>query len=291
MARDHLIRAILPEHDLRILVVHATGLSQQAATIQECAPLPGRIFAQALLGSVLHAGLGKGEQRSSLQLEGLGPMAGLFVDASASGDVRGFVRRPQAEIPGDDVRRAIGPQGYLSVLREMPNGEYYRGAVGLDEERLDQNLEHYFITSEQVPTTVAIEVQAAADGTIARAVGVLAQRLPGGDEKAVRTIAERLRGGALAKGLATDSGSGATVLQFALEGLGELEILEDVPLAYRCSCSRERARRGVASAGRDEILDMAARDKGAELNCEFCKTIYRFDAAELLAILDEFLEP
>ena len=66
-----------------------------------------------------------------------------------------------------------------------------------------------------------------------------------------------------------------------------IEVLEDVPLAYRCTCTRERARRGVGAAGRDEILDMVARDKGAELSCEFCKTVYRFEADELLALIDE----
>lgn len=287
MSRDHLLRSILPEHDLRVLVLHATDLVSEAARIHDCNPAVARIFAEALIGASLHASLGKGEKRSSLQLEGRGPLHGLFADATAEGEVRGFVKKPDADLDPLDLLSAVGPQAYLSVLREMPDGEFYRGAVGVDEKRLDLCLEHYFKVSEQVETTLSIEVETRDDGTIARAVGLLVQRLPDGDAAAVKKVRERLRAGALLEGMKAEAGAGTQVARLALEGLGELEVLADVPMAYRCSCSRERARRGLSAAGRDELLDMVVRDRGAELGCEFCKTLYRFEPEELLQLVDE----
>lgn len=294
MSRDHLVRALLSDRDLRVLVVHATGIAQHAARIHRCEPTAAMVLAQTLTGAALLGGLGKGEQRVTLQLEGQGPLKGLFAEGTADGSVRAYVRAEKVNFPGRDpadLGYSLGPDGYLSVLRELPDGEFYRGAVGLDHPRLDRNLEHYFEVSDQVPTAVAIESIAGEDGMPARAVGLLVQRLPDGDDAALATVRERLRAGALRDQLSQGESRGLQLALPALEGLGRVDILEDVPLAYRCTCSRERAERGVMAAGEDEILEMVAKDKGAELSCEFCKTVYRFTAEELLAILDAIRPP
>lgn len=285
MSRDHLLRAILPAHDLRVLVCEATSAAALGAKVQGCSPTTAPIFGSSIVGALLAAGLGKDDQRVTLQLAGAGPMRGLFADGSADGAVRGYVRAPEIVVPGGivDLRRVVGPEGYLSVLRDMPSGEFYRAAVAIEDARLDRTLEQYYATSEQVPTAVRIEVVLDEEGAVARAVGVLVQRLPGGDRKAVEAIGKRLH----ETGLPLAANGGATLALPLLEDFGEFEVLEDLPVDWRCSCTRERALRGVASAGRDEILDMVVKDRGAELNCEFCKTTYRFDAAELLALLDE----
>ena len=288
MSRDHILRALLPEPDLRVLVCDATGVVQHAVRVQGCERTSGEIFGQAIVGALLVAGLGKDEQRVSIQLGGAGPMRGLFADGSADGAVRGYVQGQRVNFPGRaaDLTAAIGPDGYLAVLREMPNGEFYRAMVALDDPRLDRNLEHYFATSEQLPTAVGIEVQIGVDGQVLHAVGVLAQRLPGGDEKALGRVRERIHAGGLAE-IVSGATGGARLALPLVEGLGEFEVLEDRPVAFRCSCSRERAYRGVASAGRHEVIDMVARDHGAEVSCEFCKTVYHFDAEDLLRLIDD----
>ncbi len=295
MSRDHIVRALLSDHDLRVLVAHVTGVAQYAARIHDCEPTAAMVLAQTLVGAALLGGLGKEDQRVTLQLQGEGPLLGQFAEGAADGSLRAYVRAKGVNFAGRDpadLSYSLGPEAHLSVLRDLPSGEFYRGAVALDLPRLDQNLEHFFDVSDQVPTAVAIEVAAGDDGMPVQAVGILVQRMPGGDDRALWQIRERLAGGALRHRL--DSAEDIGGLQLALpvaEGLGRLDILEDTPLDYRCTCSRERAERGVMAAGEDEILEMVAKDKGAELACEFCKTVYRFSAAELLAILDSIRSP
>jgi len=294
MSRDHIVRALLSDHDLRVLVAHVTGVATHAATIHGCEPTAAMVLAQTLAGAALLGGLGKDSQRVTLQLEGQGPLKGLFAEGSADGSLRAYVRAVRVNFPDRDpadLGYSLGPDGYLSVLRELPDGEFYRGAVGLDHPRLDRNLEHFFDVSDQVPTAVAIEAIPGDDGMPARVVAMLAQRLPDGDDAALAAIRERLRAGALREAMEGGGGGGLQLALPALEGLGRVDVLEDVPLAYRCTCSRQRAERGVMAAGEDEILEMVAKDKGAELSCEFCKTVYRFSAEELLAILDSIRQP
>lgn len=286
MFRDHLLRCILPGPSLRLLVVHTTQVAKEAARLHGCEPTAAEVLAHALSGAALLGGLGKGDQRVTLQLEGRGPLGGLFAEGSADGGLRAFVRHPHVNFPGrdgSDLHMSLGAGGYLAVLRDLPGGEFYRGVVPLAP-RLDLALETYFRSSEQVATAAAVAVRTG-EGGIERAAAVLVQRLPEGDELAVRRVRERMRTGALTRAL--DAGlAGARIADELVADLGELELLEDVPLAHRCPCTRDRALRGVIAAGREEILDMVAREQGAELTCEFCRTPYRFEAGELLELVD-----
>jgi molecular chaperone Hsp33 len=277
MTSDQILRGLLPAPDLRVIVVHATETARKAAELHGCSPTAAAVLARALVGGALLGGLGKGDERVTLQLEGDGPMRGLFIDASAEGAIRAWIRGPSVHFPGrdpTDLDAPLGPNKYLSVLRELPSGEFYRGAIELTPPRLDEALARYFEVSEQVPTRLGAVVEVGDDGRVARAEGILVQRLPGGDEETLAELGARLSGPGLAAAFASD---GAVP---ALPGLEPLEVLERAPLAYRCPCTRERATRGVLAAGKAEIEAMIAAG-GTALTCEFCKTVYRFSADDL----------
>lgn len=287
MTSDQILRGLLHAPDLRVVVVHATRAARKAAELHGCSPTAAAVLARALAGGALLGGLGKGDERVTLQLEGDGPMRGLFIDASADGGIRAWIRGPAVHFPGrdpTDLDAALGPNKYLSVLRELPSGEFYRGAIELAPPRLDAALARYFETSEQVPTRLGTVVDVDADGRVERAVGILVQRLPGGDEAVLAELGALLAGPGLAEAFAAD---GAVP---ALKGLESLEVLERTPLAYRCPCTRERAMRGVIATGRAEIEAMIA-EGGTALTCEFCKTVYRFSPDELRAALSAAGEP
>ncbi len=277
MPSDQILRGLLPTPDLRVIVVHATDAARRAAELHECSPTAAAVLARAVVGATLLGGLGKGAARVTLQLGGDGPMRGLFVDASADGAVRAWIRGPKVHFPGrdpDDLGPTLGPDAYLAVLREQPNGELYRGTIELDPPRLDAALSRYFAVSEQVATRLATTIAVDAAGRIERAAGVLLQRLPGGDEATLAELGSALSAAELGRAFASD---GAVP---AVPGLEALEVLEQTPLAYRCTCDRERAVRGILAAGREELEGMIA-EGGTVLTCEFCKTVYRFTADEL----------
>ena len=281
MPSDQILRGLLPDPDLRVIVVHATDAARKAVELHGCAPTAAAVLARTLVGGALLGGLGKGEDRVTVQLQGDGPMRGLFVDASADGAVRAWIRGPAVDFPGRDpvdLGPSLGPNAYLSVLRELPNGELYRGAIELSPSTLDGALSRYFVVSEQVATRLATVVDVDAAGRIERAAGILVQRLPDGDERALAALGDRLAAVDVGAAFSAD---GAIP---AVPGLEALELLEITPLAYRCTCDRDRAVRGVLAAGREEIEAMIA-EGGATLTCEFCKTVYRFSEEELRATL------
>ena len=72
------------------------------------------MLGEGLNAAVLLAALQKGSSRINLQIECDGVLRGMFVDASADGDVRGYVKEPQLH----GTAAVLGRGGFLSVLRD-----------------------------------------------------------------------------------------------------------------------------------------------------------------------------
>jgi len=69
-------------------------------------------------------------------------------------------------------------------------------------------------------------------------------------------------------------------------GVIDFEILGERSIAFKCTCSQERAVTMIAALGLDEVASMLAEDHGAVMTCGFCNETYRLHAGDLQAILD-----
>ena len=76
----------------------------------------------------------------------------------------------------------------------------------------------------------------------------------------------------------------ADMLRAALPDF-ELEFLEESPVEYRCTCSRERMERALISMGAAELRSLIDEQGGAELTCRFCDRVQTFTKAELEELL------
>jgi len=284
---DLLVRGLVRPHDLRVVLVEATDLARMGRMLHGLAPTSAAIFAEALSAGIVVAALQKEDTRLNLHLQVDGPIAGLLVDADTRGNVRGRVRQPQVNFPGDPLagrRAALGGGGTLSVLRDLGGGEIYRGSVAVGPGTLTEHLRRWFEVSEQVAS--AFDVALLPDGRepLGRVAAVLVQKLPEGDLAALERVRERIAGGALPDALARGLPPAGAAAAVAGEGF---EVLEEQPIAYRCACSRERARNAITALGRDGIAAVLAQPEGlrqVEIDCEFCRQHYVFDEADLRAL-------
>ena len=83
-----------------------------------------------------------------------------------------------------------------------------------------------------------------------------------------------------------DEDGAEAVLDQVLRGL-EPRVLAREPVAYRCYCSRERVAEALRSVGAEALRELAAEERAAEVNCQFCGAAYSFSPAELLALAAE----
>ena len=196
---DHLIRAISEEANLRLVAAVTTELVAAAARRHGLSPSATLALGRTLTSGLLLATLTKGDERVSVQLLGDGPLGSVTVDATAKGDVRGYVLHPEAgpvAVHGrGNVAAVLGRHGVVNVLRDLGLKELYQGQVALTTGEIDEDIEAYLRSSEQVPSALGCEVLLDASGQVVGAAGVLVQSLPGGDFESVREMQHALRTG------------------------------------------------------------------------------------------------
>ena len=188
-----------------------------------------------------------------------------------------------------DVGAAVGTNGTLTVIKDLGMKEPYVGSVPLVSGEIAEDVTAYFATSEQFPTACALGVLVERDQSVSAAGGYLIQLLPGADDHTIDLVEQGVQAFGsvtphLQKGMTPEE-----MLKTVLSGF-EVELLDETPVAYRCTCSRERYQRALLSLGREELADLAEDPQGIELKCQFCGQEYHFSRPEVRKILDEIGE-
>jgi molecular chaperone Hsp33 len=278
---DVLLRGLLPARGLRAVFARVTDTARISSMLHGCYPTSAVLLGQALAAGVMLGTLQKERARVNLQVECDGPVGGLLVDADSEGNVRGYVRHPRVGFAGAPLagaRAAMGGSGFLSVLRDLGQGRFYRGSVELSGLDLAGHLRRYFAESEQVATALDLQVVPRGAEPLGEVAGLLVQRLPGEPEEPVAEVARRLEAGSLRAALEAGLGAMETVQAASGE---ELELLAEHEVAFRCSCSAERARNAVSALGLEGIADVLEGERQAVITCEFCRQRYVVPEEEL----------
>jgi molecular chaperone Hsp33 len=290
---DELVSALLKDVDLRVVLALTSGLSRQARATHKSEPASAALLSQGLTAAALMGALQKSESRINIQLECDGPLRGFFVDGDASGLVRGYSKNPYVAHVGAEGqyrwRPVFGNKGYISVLREIGGGEYYRSSVELERFDFTEDLERYFGISDQVATQLLLEQVPRQEGDTTEPLGTVAglilQPLPNGDREAFQAVGGQLRQRFRPVLEAHGTEGAPAVLKALLPDQPSLEVMSRYPLSFGCSCSRDRVKRALLAMGKEELMDLLEKDGQAEATCQFCTTHYVIPGPEIRELL------
>ena len=273
---DTLTRFLLDRSGVRGVVVH---LDRTWADIVARAAYPIAVAArlgETCAAAALFTAHAKIDGRLSVQLRGTGSLRTLFAECTAAGTLRGIAHYDEP-LPSPLTPRAFGPGSILAItIESTPPGASettrYQGLVGLEADSLAEAFEAYFDQSEQLPTRLLLS------GHGERVAGMMIQQLPGGHGdpdgwNRVEALFETLGGEELA------AEPVETVL-WRLFHDEEAKVLDRRPLAFACSCSRERVADMLRSLGPDEARAAMAGGQ-VEVHCDFCGQAYRFEHDEI----------
>ena len=249
----------------------------------------------ALLGETLAlsaglAGALKYDGVFTLQTKGNGPVSFLVADVTSDGALRGYAQFDAARVPEDARMRPEGQSvpawlgaGHLAfTVDQGGNTERYQGLVALEGATLADCVHHYFRQSEQVETAIKVAVARDRDGW--RCAALMLQRLP--DSGLNKETVDDLWLDALTL-MATVTSAELTGLDLSANDLLfrlfheiGVRVHESKPLIDRCRCSEERVIGMLQSFPRSEIESLM-NDGVVDVDCEFCRRRYRFDAEAL----------
>src|SRR5690625_3799115 len=286
--KDYLIKATAYDGKVRCYVAVTTNTVEEARERQDTWPTASAALGRSLTITTLMGAMLKGDDTLTTTIAGNGPLGQIVADANAKGEVRGYVTHPHVDFPLNekgklDVKRAVG-EGVLSVVKDLGLKDYFTGQVPIVSGEISEDFTYYFSTSEQIPSAVGAGVLVAPDYHILAAGGFILQMMPGATEDIISNIEQNINQLPQLSQL-VESGHSPEQIIVRLVGEGTHELLEKVPIQYRCTCSKERMLRAIKGLGEAEIISMIKEDHGAEVTCHFCNEKYQISESELQALL------
>ena len=294
--QDTLIHGTAADGTVRCMAAVTTNLVAEAARRHDLWPTVAAALGRTLTGTLLLGSSLKELDRLTVQIVCDGPIGGITAEANARGQVRGYVRNPEAHAPYNekgkfDVRAIVG-QGMFYVTRESGYDvglyrEPYRGSVPLISGEIAEDFAYYLTKSEQIPSAVLLGVHLQPEAPyVSAAGGVMIQMMPGASEKTVAAIEASVSRMPQTTMMIREGARPEDLLRAALGDL-EFEVLDEKQVSFACPCSYERAVSMISSIDRAELESMLREDKGAVMTCHFCNETYRLDEAELMKAMSE----
>lgn len=287
---DVLFCASAPEAGITIAAAITTELVRDVQARHDSWPTATAAIGRLTTGAILFGAGLEPRERINLRIGGDGPIGWVGADAWLLDDgalgARGYARNPHVDLPVDargkfDVGGAVG-SGSLQVTKSYASGQPYVGIVPLHSGEIAEDLAAYLANSEQIPSVVALGVLANPNGVLA-AGGVIAQILPGADERAIA----RLEAQALAMPPVTTliaEGAGARELLAALAGDVALRSQREIAVRFACLCTRTKVEAAIIGLGPAELRTMARGQDATEATCEYCRKRYEFSTEDVAAI-------
>lgn len=283
--KDYLVKALAYNNQVRAYAINSTVTVGEAQRRHNTWPTASAALGRSMTASVMLGAMLKGEEKITVKINGGGPIGTILVDANGKGDVRGYVTNPQTHFDLNeqgklDVRRAVGTNGMLTVSKDIGLQHPFIGHIPLMSGEIGDDFTSYLIHSEQAPSAVGVGVLVNPDNTIQAAGGFIIQLMPGAEDEIISTIEDRLKvvapiSSMIAKGMTPEE-----ILEQLL-GVGNVNVLERMPIQFQCQCSEERVANAIVSLGSEEIQDMIQTDGQAEANCHFCNETYHFSKEKL----------
>ena len=287
---DKLVRAITKDGMVKATAVTTKELTERARQIHKSLPVATAALGRTMAAASMMGNALKDDGASlTVQIRGGGPLGAIVVVSDNEGNVRGYVENPALDIPLRDdgkldVGTAVGADGTLTIIKDLNMKEPYVGSVQLLGGEIAEDIAQYFVESEQIPTACALGVLVDRDQSVHCAGGYLIQLLPGAGEDVITKVEAGVYAAGAVTKLLSANDSPAAMLQTVLSDF-ELEILEETPIEYRCTCSRDRVERALLSLGKEELTSILEEQGEAELTCQFCDKIHHFSGEDLHGLI------
>lgn len=236
------------------------------------------MVAAALLGSTLKF---KGTLSLLCRSEGEIPL--ITAEANNKGELRAIAKDTE-QAHSNDFKTLL-KNGNLVITIDPEGGNRYQGIVPLDGNNLAESLEHYFMQSEQLATSLYL----VADGKTA--AGMLLQELPAShispEERAeqwqhLTHLAATLKDEELLQ-LENET------LLYRLYHQEQVRLFDPKAHQFKCSCSKERTAKAIKAIGQEEAKSIIAEQGQIDITCEFCHHQYQFTEIDVQRLFSENL--
>ena len=290
---DYLVKALAYEGFVRAYAVDATETIAEAQRRHDTWNTSSAALGRTMIGALMLGATLKGDDKMTVKVEGNGPAGAIVVDSNGKGDVKGYIKNPHISLPLNeigkiDVRGAVGTEGMFTVIKDLGLKEPFSGQTPIVSGEIGEDFTYYLAVSEQIPSAVGVSVLVDTDDSIKTAGGFMIQIMPGASEEIIDQIEERLKETTRISTLLDDGQTPEEILRNLL-ATDDVEFLEELPVQFKCDCSKEKFASAIITLGAEQIQELIDQDHGAEAVCAFCNNKYEYSEADLYELKQEIL--
>lgn len=282
--RDRVMSVISKDGFFRVAIIKNSNATKEAQAKHNLGNLPALLLARTLTAASLNAAFLKGEERLIIETESNGPISRIYAEALQLGEVRGYVR-----ITGDlneieKLSDVLG-LGLMKVTRILYDQvEPIQGIIPLMKGDITTDFAYFFSQSDQVPTSVIIDVDFDDDDNITKSSGLILQALPGASAAEILALNDHIKTYEKFNELFEEEFNLETILQEILPF--EFDILKTSQIDFFCRCSKEKFMGQLMAIGLKEVKGMK-KDKANELVCQYCNNKYYLDNDDFDKIIQD----
>jgi molecular chaperone Hsp33 len=289
LRKDYLLKAVDINQKVRIMIANTTGVVEEAHQRHNTSATASAALGRVMTAAIMMGTDMKGSQDTvTVRINGNGISGPIVVTADNCGNGRGFVSNPGAEIepryPGKlAVGELVGQEGYLEVVKDLGLKQPFVGRVPLVSGEIAEDFAQYFMMSEQIPSLVSLGVLVAPDLNIIASGGLIVQALPGAEDSLLENIEENIIAlGPISNVIKTYKHL-EDALEVVLAGI-DYKLIGEIPLAFKCNCSRDRLAVILSGLTDDDIRDTFEKVGKLEAVCNFCQERYEYTPEEIWAL-------
>ena len=266
--RDYAIIAVPKEEPIRVYVIKADRVVETARRVHQLDPSSTLLLGEWLLSALILSSLLKHASPQKVLLKLSTSEYSLVAEADGMGRVRGFVGKGAQE-----------EEETITVVKELRMGTPYTSIIPAVTKSIRENLLYYFEQSEQIKTALDLGVVLKEDGSVKHAGAYMIQTMGGTSPKVEELLLKRVRE---LPPYSQILSLGKRPEDFLEEIIGDMEprVVGLKEIEYYCPCNEEIAKASLSLLDREEIEEILSEGP-AEVVCNFCGRVYRFDRESL----------
>jgi len=284
--QNQLQRFIFDEADIRGQLIQLDSSYQEALESHNYPPALQALLGEFLCAASILAATLKFDGIVTLQARANGPLQTIMAECANNEEIRCIAQYDESadnsafDLPLNELLK----EGVLAITIDPKSGQRYQGVVPLEAETLAGALAQYFEMSEQLKTKYWMF------NLNGRCAAMMLQILPGENvlSKADNDdFFERLQ--AFADTVSPEEATelDAQELLHRLYHEEKVRLFESTHLQFKCTCSKEKTAKALLSIGEEGVRNALEESDGElVLNCQFCRSEYRFDANEVEALIN-----
>jgi len=284
---DYLIKIVDQGNNIRLYLARTTSLAEEAHQRHGTSATASAALGRVMTAAVMMASDLKGEEDIlTLRISGDGPVGIVLATADSQGGVRGLVSNPWADLPSSTpgklaVGELVGKDGYLEVIKDMGLKQPFTGRSALISGEIAEDIAHYYLVSEQIPSLISLGVLVRPDLSIQAAGGLFVQAMPGANDESLEIIEKNILALGSISSLINKYDNLEDIVSLIMQDL-EYKIVGKQELSFSCKCSRERLLGVLSGLRMEEMKDTEGGD--IEVECNFCRENYRYTPQEIEGI-------